>query len=47
MGCRQVRYDSGSRTWTISRDNGDLIRCVPAVEVTAERIISLTISQWQ
>jgi hypothetical protein len=41
-----VQYDSGSQTWVISAAEGDpVFRCVPAVEVTREKIMTLTMGE--
>jgi hypothetical protein len=42
----RVQYDSGSKMWVISaEDGGQVFRCVPAVEVTREKIVTLTMGE--
>jgi hypothetical protein len=39
-----VQYDRGSKTWVIcAAPTGKLLRCVPAIEITQERIMTLAI----
>ncbi len=41
-----VQYDSGSKTWVISAaDSGRVLRCVVAVEISRERIMTLAIGR--
>jgi hypothetical protein len=37
----QVQYDRGSKMWVISSEGGDVVRTVPAIEVSREKIMTL------
>jgi hypothetical protein len=42
----QVQYDSAAQMWVISgADDGRPLRCVPAVEVTRQRILALALGE--
>jgi hypothetical protein len=42
----RVQYDSGSKTWVISAaEDSRMLRCVPAPEVTRERIFTLALCE--
>jgi hypothetical protein len=41
----RVQYDSGSKMWVISGTDGRALRSVPAIEITPERILALTLGE--
>jgi hypothetical protein len=38
----QVQYDRGSKMWVISKAGGKVLRTVPAIEISREKIMTLT-----
>ena len=44
-GTEVVQYDSGSKMWVISGTDGRALRSVPAIEITPERILALTLGE--
>jgi hypothetical protein len=40
-----VRFDASSRYWVVSNQDGDVVKQLPAKELTRERIMALAVSR--